>query len=211
MQRNSLLEDIPLMSEMIEKLLSRRSVTAKDLSEPGPSDEQLTSILTMASRVPDHKKLEPFRFVVFKGEGRAKFGEVLESAFLKANPTLANTPELKDNPDALAKLVVHERNRFMRAPIVIGVIASPVEHPKAPNWEQELTAGAACMNILHAVNAYGFNGQWLTEWYAYNDDINKALGLLPCEKVAGFIYIGTKACTPVERPRPNLTNKVEYW
>ena len=118
----------------------------------------------------------------------------------------------KNNPNCGEELLDFEENRFMRVPLVIAVVstASP-ENPKVPEWEQILSAGAVCQNMLLAANAMGFAGQWLTEWYAYDADILSALNLSKSERIAGFIYIGTAAKLPSERGRPDLEELVQKW
>lgn len=152
----------------------------------------------MASRVPDHNKLAPWWFVVFEGDARAKFGELLRKAYL-----------LEDKEAAPAKLDL-EAERFLRAPLVIAVI-SRIKEGKAPQWEQMLSAGAACYNLCLAANALGFGTNWVTEWTAYNEDIRKALGCDERDNIAGFIYIGTQSEKPEERERPVLADIVNSW
>ena len=187
------------MTEIIEFLLSRRSVTARNLTEPGPNDEQLDQILRAAHRVPDHGKLGPWRFIILKGDARAKFGEILGAAYQK------------DNPDAFDELVEVEKERFQRAPVVVAVTSLITPEHKIPEWEQTLSSGAACMNMLNAAHALGLAAQWITEWPAYNDDVAKALGVGEEERIAGFIYIGTASQPPDERTRPEIGNIVTNW
>lgn len=183
----------------LELLLARRSVVANKLGSPGPDKAQLQQILTAAARVPDHKKLVPWRFIVFEGEARAKFGEILAK-------TCAD-----NEPDAGDTRLETEAARFTRAPVVVAVISSLKDNPTVPEWEQVLSAGAACQNLLIAANAAGFAGQWITEWYAFDRAISAALGLRGGERVAGFIYIGTAQEPPAERDRPNLEHITTYW
>lgn len=187
------------MQSVIDALLSRRSVTAKDMVEPGPNAEQLDIILQAGHRVPDHGKIGPWRFIIFEGEARGKFGQKLASIY-HAEIT-----------DAKQKLLDFEAERFNRAPTVVAVISAPIDHPKVPLWEQELAVGAVCMNMLHAIHAQGFVGQWLTEWYAFNKDVDKLLGLGANERVAGFMYMGSCEAAPTERVRPELSERVSYW
>ncbi len=187
------------MTEIIDFLLTRRSVTARNLTEPGPSDEQLHQILRAAHRVPDHGKLGPWRFIILKGDSRAKFGEVLGAAFQK------------ENPDAFDELIEVEKERFQRAPVVVAVTSRITPEHKIPEWEQTLSSGAACMNMLNAAHALGLAAQWITEWPAYNDDVAKALGVGEEERIAGFIYIGTAAQAPDERTRPEIGDIVTEW
>lgn len=183
----------------LDLLLKRRSVVANKLGPPGPTAEQLRTILTAAARVPDHKKLVPWRFILFQGEARERFGEVLASA-------------CRDNePDVGETRLRTESERFLRAPVVVAVISSLVENPAVPEWEQVLSAGAACQNLLVAANAAGFSGQWITEWYAFDQKVCRALGLKAGERVAGFIYIGTARETPEERDRPNIDDITTSW
>ena len=180
-------------------LLTRRSVVANNLGPPGPDAQQLRKILTAGARVPDHKKLVPWRFILFQGKARAAFGKVLAQA-CKAN-----------EPDAGDVRLETETGRFLRAPVVVAVISSPVEHSAVPEWEQILSAGAVCQNVLNAANAAGFSGQWITEWYAFDAVVCAALGLRLNERVAGFIYIGTAREEPEERDRPNLDDITTSW
>ena len=181
----------------IDLLLSRRSGSAKAMGNPGPSREQLTQILRAGARAPDHGKLFPWRFILFEGEGRARFGEILA--------------QVLEAEDERTRQIEEERQRFLRAPVVIGVISSAREQIKIPVWEQELSAGAVCQNLLIAAHALGFVGNWLTEWYAYHPAVKEKLGLKPGERVAGFIYIGTSAVDLEERPRPDMDRIVRYF
>ena len=186
--------------ETLELLMLRRSLTVKDMVHPGPSEEQLKQILEIGSRVPDHKKQVPWRFLTFEKSTRGKFGKILRTIFAKKNP--------KTNE----KILDFEENRFLRAPLVIAVISTAdKDNPKVPEWEQILTAGAVCQNILIASNAMGYASQWLTEWYAYDKVVLKKLNLNPNERIAGFIYIGTAGKQPKERGRPDLANLVKKW
>lgn len=188
------------MSEStLELLLARRSVVANKLGEPGPDAGQLQLMLEAAARVPDHKKLNPWRFIIFQGDARKIFGKILANA-------LKSTDE-----DASAIRQETEANRFIRAPVVVAVISHVIENTAVPEWEQILSTGAACQNLLIAANASGFSAQWITEWYAYDAQVLKALGAQKNERVAGFIYIGTAQEQPVERDRPKLEDIVTYW
>jgi len=188
------------MSESALKLLlERRSVVANKLGPPGPNEEQLRGILSVAARVPDHKKLVPWRFILFQGEARAAFGEVLAEALKNAQP------------DASDARLETEAARFLRAPVVVAVISKIVASTSVPEWEQILSAGAACQNLLTGVNASGFSGQWITEWYAYDKQVCSALALEDNERVAGFVYIGTAQTPPDERDRPDLDEITSSW
>ena len=177
----------------------RRSAGKNTLGEPGPSDADIAQLLTVAARVPDHRRLEPWRFIVFSGEGRAAFGREIARIFA------AGTPDA--DPAAIAT----EAARFERAPVVIAVISSPDKTHKTPVWEQELSAGAVCQNLLLAANAAGWAGVWLSEWLAFHADINEALDLSLNERVAGFIYLGTASYNPPERPRANIATKITHY
>lgn len=183
----------------LDMLLTRRSVIANNLGEPGPDAGQLGQILTAGARAPDHKKLCPWRFILFEGEARAAFGRVLADACKRAEP------------DAGETRLETEAARFLRAPVVIAVISHIVDKPGVPEWEQILSAGAVCQNLLHAAAASGFSAQWITEWYAFDDAVCSALGLEANERVAGFVYIGTAREAPKERDRPDLETIVSRW
>lgn len=181
-------------------LKARRSVKPDLMSEPGPSATELEEILTIAARVPDHKKLVPWRFIVFEGDARHRFGETIAEA-CKAEDTMEPS-EIRLNT---------ERQRFMRAPAVVAVISRVIAKPGAPEWEQILSAGACAMNLCVAANAIGYATCWLTEWIAYSPRIRAALGLAENERVVGFVYIGTARSKPEERPRPSLSDVVTHW
>jgi nitroreductase len=162
------------------------------MTEPGPDPETLREMLTIAARVPDHKKLAPWRFIVMEGAARAAFGERLAAIWAAREP------------EASSIRLENERTRFLRAPVVVVVVSSPKPHPAAPELEQVLSAGAACVNLLHASAAMGFGAQWITEWYGFDDQVKAAFGLAPHERFAGFVYIGTPTETLTDRDRPDV-------
>jgi nitroreductase len=183
--------------DAIDLLLSRRSGSAKAMGEPGPSREQLRQILAAASRVPDHGKLFPWRFMVFEGEARRRFGDILA--------------EVKLAEGERDRQIEEERGRFLRAPVVVAVISHVREQIKIPVWEQELSAGAVCQTMLIAAHALGFVANWLTEWCAYHPLVKQRLGLVAGERIAGFIYIGTSTLPLEERMRPEMDKIVSYF
>ena len=189
-----------MAQDTVDLLLKRRSAKPALLAEPGPTAQQLDTILTAAGRVPDHKKLEPWRFIVFEGEARAGFGRILLKACLA---------EEKQAPSA-ARLEM-ERTRLLRAPTVVAVISRVTPNPAAPVWEQILSCGAACFNLCLAANALGFGTSWITEWYSYSPAVREALKLAANERIAGFIYIGTATEQQPDRDRPQLAKIVTRW
>jgi len=184
------------MPDALDLLKTRRSVKPMDLAEPGPTASELETILTVASRVPDHGKLTPWRFVVFEGDARLEAGETIAAAFQA------------DHPEANGDQLEFERKRLARAPLVIAVVSRAGPHVKIPEWEQVLSAGAAAMNLVHAAYALGFAANWITEWYAYDRRVLDKLGVAPHERIAGFVHIGRPARPPDERDRPALANIV---
>ena len=184
--------------KLIDYLAHRRSVPAFQMCEPGPSKAELEEILTLAVRVPDHGKIAPWRFVVYRGEERVRIGEVLLALALEKNPQLSE------------EMIAVERARFTRAPVVIAVISTAAPHAKIPEWEQLMSAGAVCLNLLMAANAHGFVSNWLTEWFAYDERAYPLLGVKPGEKVAGFIHLGSTTFPVTERPRPALSDVVTW-
>lgn len=178
-------------------LLSRRSGSAKAMGAPGPSKTELASMLQAGARVPDHGKLFPWRFIVFEGEGRARMGDLLA--------------KLRESEGERLQQIEEERMRFLRAPVVVGVVSAAREQIKIPVWEQELSAGAACQNIVIAAHALGYVANWVTEWYAYHPLVKQGIGLKPGERMAGFIYIGTPTVSLEERVRPEMEKIVSYF
>lgn len=180
-------------------LLSRRSGSAKSMTAPGPDPRELELILRAAARVPDHGKLVPWRFIVFEGNARARFGEVLASCVVA------------DDPGASDERLRSERQRFLRAPVVVAVVSRVREAIPIPEWEQILSAGAACQTITIAAHATGYVANWITEWCAYHPCIRDHLGLKSGERIAGFIYIGTPAAPIEERKRPDAESLVTRY
>ncbi len=169
------------------------------MGEPGPTPEQLTEILKSAVRVPDHGKLTPWRFILFEGEARAKFGEAMKARWQELHPE--HGPEL----------INFQRGMLLRAPVVIAVISTAAPHPKIPEWEQTLSAGAVCQTMLIAAAAQGVGCAWNTDWIAYDREIANVMGLAPHEKVAGFIYLGTSTAPLEDRPRPDPFSLLTRW
>lgn len=181
-------------------LSTRRSVKPEKLIAPGPSAAELETMLKIASRVPDHKKLAPWRFIVLEGDARVRLGEIIAQACVAAE---------KETPSDVR--LATERGRLMRAPLVIAVVSRVIEHPGAPEWEQVLSAGAACLNLCLAANAMGYGTSWITEWIAYNENVRAALGVAGNERIAGFVYVGTASQRPEDRDRPALADIVSRW
>lgn len=178
------------MPELAAHLATRRSSKPFHLLEPAPSPAQLAAILQLAVRVPDHGKLAPWRFVVFAGDGRARAGAAI-----------AEVVALQ--PGAAEAAVDAMRAVFTRSALVVMVVSRAAPHPKIPEWEQVLSAGALCHNLILAAEAFGFGAVWLSGWPAYDPQARAALGVAPDERVAGFVHIGTQSQPADERDRPN--------
>lgn len=185
------------MTDTIDLLLSRRSVPAAFLQEPGPSASEIETLLTAASRVPDHGKLAPWRFILVEGEHRARLAEKL-SEVARAQ---AGADEIK----------IQEIARRFGAPLTVVVVSRAGPHVKIPEWEQVLSAGAVCMNLITAAHALGFAANWLTGFAAYDKAAADIFGLASSEKVAGFIHIGKADSVPSDRPRPPLGEIAVRW
>jgi len=179
-------------------LATRRSGKPRDLVAPGPDGMQLTQMLGIAARSPDHGKLAPWRFVVVPEARRDAFAALLHRAYLAEKPEAGR----------LEREAIEQFAR--QAPTLVVVLSSPRPESHIPLWEQELSAGAVCMNLLHAANVLGFAGGWLTGWAAYSDIVRDAFGAAP-ERVAGFVFIGTPKAPLEERPRPETDKIVRYW
>jgi nitroreductase len=185
-------------SSALTLVKSRRSGKPRDLVAPGPSPDQLRDILEAAIRVPDHGKLAPWRFVIVGGDQRARLAALLTTAYRAEKPEAA-------------RLEIEAMESFAhQAPALVVVLSAAVQPSKIPLWEQELSAGAACMNLLAAVHAHGFTGGWLTGWPAYSNAVRDAFGD-PGQRIAGFIFIGTPSRPLEERPRPVYDDVVRDW
>ncbi len=187
------------MPDALHLLKTRRSVKPMELAGPAPSAAEIETLLSIASRVPDHGKLTPWRFIVFTGDARRAAGEAIAQAFRAGRP------------DATAEQIEFERNRLARAPLVIAVVSRAAPHVKIPEWEQQLSAGASAMSLVFAAHAMGLAASWITEWYAYDARVLDALGVAANERIAGFVHIGHPAKPPEERERPKLDTIVTHF
>jgi len=176
-------------------LARRRSASALALTEPAPSDAQLATLLRLATRVPDHGKLAPWRFVILRGENKRRFIAGLE----------AIAAHRDDGAKLTAKL-----GKLKAPPLTIAVV-SRATAGDIPEWEQRLSAGALCMTLVIAAQAMGYGANWITDWYAYDADARTLLGLAEGEQVAGFVHLGTSAETPLERVRPDVAAITSEW
>jgi nitroreductase len=186
------------LSSPLTLLRTRRSGKPRDLIAPGPDDAQLRQMLEVALRTPDHGKLAPWRFVIVPPEKRDALARLLEDAYLA------------EKPDA-GRLELESMRQFAhQAPVLVVALSAPVAGSKIPVWEQELSAGAAIMNLLHGAHALGFAAGWLTGWPSYNETVRAAFGG-DGEKIAGFVFIGTPGRPQEERPRPDYVSIVSVW
>ncbi len=188
-----------MSSSVIDFMLARKSAPIPELNEPAPSDEEIRTMLTIASRVPDHGRLAPWRFILYRGAARDRIGEML-----------AARAEEREGPLTDGRRQ-QELARFSRAPLVIGVVSVPRENPKIPQWEMFLSGGAAAMNLVIAANALGYGTNWITNWYSDDEEGRRILGLAPQERVVGFVHIGTFSGEAPERPRPDVATLYSEW
>lgn len=185
-------------STPLSLLQTRRSGKPRDMVAPGPSPEQLREMVAIAARTPDHGKLAPWRFVIVPDNARPKLAERLIEI------------QRAEKPDCNAREEEATTQFVTQAPALVVVLSAPVPEHKIPLWEQELSAGAACMNLLHAAHACGFVGSWLTGWAAYSDKVRDLFGEAP-QRIAGFVFIGTPGRDLEERPRGELSEIVHQW
>ncbi|WP_341208130.1 nitroreductase [uncultured Sphingomonas sp.] len=186
------------LSSPLSLLTTRRSGKPRDLIAPGPDHAQLVEMIRIAGRTPDHGKLAPWRFVIVGDDRRDALAALLVDAYRAERP-------------AAGRAEIETMEQFARqAPALVVALSSPRPESHIPLWEQELSAGAACMNLLHAVHAHGFAGGWLTGWPAFSDRVRDAFGQAP-ERIAGFIFIGTPGRALDERPRPEEARLWSDW
>jgi nitroreductase len=185
-------------TSLLAHLATRRSGKPRDMVAPGPTHDQLVAMIALAGRTPDHGKLAPWRFVIVGDDRRDALAALLVDAYR------TERPEAK-------RLEIEAMEQFARqAPALVVALFSPRTDSHIPMWEQELSAGAACMNLLHAVHANGFAGSWLTGWPAFSDAVRDAFGQAP-ERIAGFMFVGTPGRELEERPRPDPARLWSDW
>lgn len=186
-------------ASILSLLHTRRSASAKALGLPGPTPEQLSEILACGARVPDHGKLNPWRFIVFEGAARTAFGDLMKARWRELNPSHGE------------QTLSFVGGMFLRAPTLVVVVSCAKPHPKIPEFEQLMSSGAVCQNMLLAATALGLGAQWNTDWMAYDPVTTKAMGLSDGEKVVGILYFGTPTEPYEERPRPDVAALTLRW
>ena len=181
------------------KHLNRFSTPAKALNDPAPDDAQLAEILQVAMSAPDHGRLYPYRFITIRGDARYRLSEIFVQATRQREP------------DVDAAYLAKQREKPLRSPLIVVVVASLVESEKIPEIEQMLSAGAAAHNVLLASNALGFGSIWLTGANAYDDYVRSELGIADSEQIIGFIYLGTPQLEIPPRPLPAVDDFISSW
>lgn len=184
---------------VLDFLQTRRSAPIPELSEPAPGADEIDTILRIATRVPDHGMLTPWRFILYRGESRVKVGEMLADLAEKLEGPLSDARRQQ------------ELTRFSRAPLVIGVISSPKESIKIPQWEMFLSGAMVALNLMHAANALGYGTNMITNWYSDTEEGRRILGLAPHERVIGFVHIGSHPRNTPDRPRPDVFTLVSDY
>ncbi len=186
-------------SSLLAHLATRRSGKARDMAAPGPDAAQLRAIIELALRTPDHGKLTPWRIVTVADDQRAAFAALLKRAWVTENPGAAG-------------LDLSALDQFAhQAPTLLVLLSTPIKGAKIPVWEQQMSAGAVGMNLLHAAHAHGFVGSWLTGWAAYSPDVAAAFGAGEGDRVVGYFFLGTANAPLSERPRPEYDEVVRAW
>ncbi len=183
--------------EALEALTTR--VSAGKLVDPAPDDAVLAQLFAAADRAPDHGRLKPWRFLVIRGEAREALGQLMADALARREP---NAPEA---------LLEKEHGKAFRAPMIVVVVARPIESPKVPEIEQVVACGAAATNILVAAYALGFGGVWKTGAPAYDEGVKKGLGLFATDHIVGFLYLGSVPSPLPPVPRSILADYVQEW
>jgi len=187
---------MPVLEQLRDYLLARRSTTLPFLADPGPTEDELSHILTIATRVPDHGKLTPWRLITYAGAARGRAGDLVAEVFAA------------QNPEASEEEVDIERKRFLPAPLTVGVLSCARPHPKIPEFEQLLSAGNVAFNLCHGAAAFGYGVHWVTRWFAYDDKAAALLGAREKERFVGFVHIGTPTAKLEDRDRPALSEVV---
>ncbi len=179
-----------LNHQAVNFLLTRKSAPISVIHEPAPNDDELEGMIRIATRVPDHGLLEPWRFIVYRGAVCRDIGEFFAKRAGEIEGPLA------------PQRIEQEKARFARAPLVVGVVSVPKEHPRIPDWEKFLSAGNAAFALVLAAHAYGYNANWVSNWYSDDAPSRAFLGLAPEERAIGFVHIGTVDVKVPDRPRP---------
>jgi nitroreductase len=184
--------------QAIDVLRKRRS--AKILTDPAPDEGALALLFECAARAPDHGRLRPWRFIVIRGAARERFGELMADQLRRKQP------------EASADALQRERQKALRAPLIVAVAAVYSAAAKIPPIEQTLAAGAAAQNMMLAATALGFGAMWKTGDAAYDDAVKLALGLETRDAIVGFVYLGTVPPDGVPPPvRGQWEDRVSYW
>lgn len=186
-------------SSLLAHLATRRSGKPRDMIAPGPNEQEMRAILSLSLRTPDHGKLAPWRIVEIATDQRPEFAALLKKAWIAANPGAADL-----NLSALDQFA-------FQAPNLVVMLSTPVVESKVPVWEQQLAAGAAAMNLLHAAHAHGYVGSWLTGWAAFDPMVKAAFGGGPNDQIVGYFFFGSPAQSLEERDRPDYDHVISRW
>ncbi|USG62326.1 nitroreductase [Sneathiella marina] len=182
--------------EAIDALLSRKSSAMLDI--PAPSPDEIQILLQAATRAPDHCRLRPWKFLIIENDARKALGDVMVEAL-----------RIRD-PKASDAMLEKTRGKPLRAPLIIVVIAKVEEHPKVPNVEQVLSAGAAAQNIMIAAHALGYAGIWRSGAPCFDEHVREALGATGNDQIVGFLYLGTASKKPI-LPNEPIDEYLEFW
>ena len=186
------------LSSTLTLLETRRSAKPRDMTGPGPTEVELQRMLAIAARTPDHGKLAPWRFVIVSPDQRDQLAALLRQALAEHDPSA--TTAHHDKEEEFAR----------QAPALVVLVSAPIQGHKVPTWEQELSCGAAGMNLVLGAHALGYAAGWLTGWRAYNERVRAAF-CGPGERIAGFVFIGRPGRELEERPRPEVASVVREW
>ena len=186
------------LSSALALLETRRSAKPRDMTGPGPTEADLQRMLAIAARTPDHGKLAPWRFVIVSPDQRDQLAALLRQALAEHDPSA--TTAHHDKEEEFAR----------QAPALVVLVSAPIQGHKVPTWEQELSCGAAGMNLVLGAHALGYAAGWLTGWRAYNERVRAAF-CGPGERIAGFVFIGRPGRELEERPRPEVASVVREW
>ena len=190
-----MLNDCSSLRSLLE---TRRSAKPRDLIGPGPTPAELERILTIAARTPDHGTLTPWRFITIGDEQRDALADLLLKALVE------------ETPEATEKHREKEFNFAHYQGQLVVLVSTTVPDHKIPLWEQQLSCGAAGMNLLLAASAMGYAAGWVTGWRAYSPRVLAAF-CAPGERIAGFVFIGHAAGELLDRERPDLAQVSHSW
>jgi nitroreductase len=181
--------------QAIDLLLNRSSQPR--LTNPAPDGIALENIMQAALRAPDHRCLTPWEFIICKGKGLNKLGELFELAAI--------------NSGAEQSVIERATQLPLRAPMVVVAICKYKQDDKVPWVEQVASTACAVHSMQMAALAQGFQGVWRTGSYAQDKTVKDGFDCAEDDEILGFLYLGSSKLKTMPKPSRESNSYFSTW